>query len=102
MASALLSGAPPARRGAGHPRPDGQAEEERVAELRAIPGPPAKNAAAFSWGWGVGNAASPGCGDPRAGRPSFRGLLGARRSGRPAGGPAMSGAVKLGRLGQIS
>jgi len=35
MASALLSGTPPARRGPGHPRPDGQAEEERVVGLSA-------------------------------------------------------------------
>src|SRR5512140_1878180 len=35
MASALLSGAPPARRGAGHPRPDGKAEEEPIVELSA-------------------------------------------------------------------
>jgi len=39
MASALLSGAPQARRGAGHPRPDGKAEEERVVELRATTTP---------------------------------------------------------------
>ena len=35
MASTLLSGAPPARRGAGHPRPDGKAEEELMVELSA-------------------------------------------------------------------
>src|SRR6266566_9137644 len=35
MASALLSGAPPARRGAGHPRPDGKAEEQPIVELSA-------------------------------------------------------------------
>jgi hypothetical protein len=29
MASALLSGAPPARRGAGHPRPDGKPHAAR-------------------------------------------------------------------------
>src|SRR5215470_592475 len=35
MASALLPGAPPARRGAGHPRPDGEAEGEPMVELAA-------------------------------------------------------------------
>src|SRR6266516_5863573 len=35
MASALLSGVPPARRGAGHPRPDGKAEGEPIVELSA-------------------------------------------------------------------
>src|SRR5215467_5407589 len=35
MAPALLSGAPLARRGAGHPRPDGKAEEEPIVELSA-------------------------------------------------------------------
>ncbi len=32
----LPSGAPPARRGAGHPRPDGKAEEEPIVELSAM------------------------------------------------------------------
>ncbi len=34
-------GAPPARRGAGHPRPDGKAEEEPIAELSATTTTPA-------------------------------------------------------------
>src|SRR5262245_53807918 len=46
MASALLSGAPPAQRGAGHPNPDGKP-----------------------------HAAGRDAGDTRAGRPLFRGLL---------------------------
>src|SRR6266550_9636992 len=40
MASALLSGAPPARRGAGHPRPDGKAEKEPIVELSATTATP--------------------------------------------------------------
>jgi hypothetical protein len=43
--------------GAGHPRPDGKAEEEPVAGAIGDPGAPGENAAAFSPGWGAGNAA---------------------------------------------
>src|SRR6266566_274945 len=111
MASALLSGAPPARRGAGHPRPDGKAEEEPIVELSAttttppagmrgpaspavlLPGPlsPAGARRARSAAAGAPEAAS----EPRVALPP--GLCRARGAvtGVRDGGPGLRG-VELG------
>jgi hypothetical protein len=48
MASTLLSGAPPARRGAGHPRPDGQ---PHAASRDAGTREPGGHYSGVSWGW---------------------------------------------------